>query len=58
MYVCMHVCVYVCIYLFMYDLIYLYLNKWRSVRVLVRLGLDLMYYGCMHVCMYRSRSIS
>ena len=38
-YICMYVCMYV------------YLNKWRSDRVLVRLGLNTLI-GCMYVCIY------
>ena len=46
--------------------IYVYFNKWRSNRVLVRLGLDTSIGWlqldnkyiviCMYVCMYLSRS--
>ena len=39
----MYVCMYVCI-----SVVYVYFNKWRSDRVLVRLGLDTLI-GWLHV---------
>ena len=31
---------------------YIYFNEWRSVRVLVRLGMDGLINCCIYICMY------
>ena len=50
MYVCIYVCMFVCMYI--------YFNEQRSIRVLVRLGLDTLINWqqldnvCMYICLY------
>ena len=51
LFLCMYICIYV--YVCMYVCMYVYFNKWRSDRVLVRLGLNTLI-GWLHAvrCMY------
>ena len=54
---CLYVCIYVCVYVYFNECMqapmYVYLNKWRSDRVMVRLGLNVYFIRveCMYVCM-------